>query len=235
MQRQTIIIIGGALLLVISFVLFVLLRGIGTSYEEGLTILPTIAPPAQTREAKKIRRVLIQRDDSEGCMEVTNEGVVRTFDTCGEELTTVSRPTDPKFILRLLQVLSQIDTTKYRVRPSGPSLRLVIETDNGTEIVYVPVTEEQGSISDIIESIEEDIPEPTATPVATPLPSPTLPGTTSIPTPSPSPTLIPGITPTPTSSVSIPPFTCDFDYGQGPRRPYNVSSILCTTEPSPVP
>jgi hypothetical protein len=204
-------------------------------------IAPTIQPPSATREKKNIRRLTVE--DEHGCMEVTPDGVVRTFATCGGELVDANRIADPKFLLKLLDAVSVMDTTPYRVRPkTGVVITLHIQTDTENITVYLPASSpspsyDPGTIEGLIHLVQGDLPQPTQTPVpGGPSVTPTA---TTIPisgTPSPTPTLAPWITPTVTPEASnLTPFTCGFSEDESGKKPLNVSNYICSTQPSPAP
>lgn len=223
---------------IVVVVLFIVLsaRQFGSSYTDSLsTILPILPDAPKTRERRVIRRVTVKHDDG-GCLEITPDGVVRSFDTCGGELTDVNRLADPKHILELVDMMSSIDISKFQ-RPGPNTLTLVIETDKGSVTIYVPITHgstggyEDHTISDTIDLITGDIPQPTSTPmVSLDSPTPTLLGVQPILTSTPTPTLPFWITPTPTTA-SIQPFTCDFSETSPGKKPYYVSGVLCTSLP----
>lgn len=186
--------------------------------------------------SKKVRRITVM-DETGGCIEVTPDGAVRVYKVCGDELDTAYRPQDPKYILELFTKVKALNTKKYMTKPvTGEYITLVIETDQGTETIYLPGTDQSGgSPDDIIHTIDnivDDIPPPTPTPTL-------LPSATPSHSPSVSPTASPTNaltgTPTPTGLPQGPegdPFTCVFD-DNGTGKPYRVSNVVCSTEPIP--
>lgn len=185
-------------------------------------------------DRRRIRKVTVYKDDG-SCLEIGSDAVVRTYKVCGENLTDIHRLADPKRVIDLMEYVSRLDTSKLKTKPTGAYIQLSIETDQGTETVYVSVTEGQESISEVIELIEGDLPQSTPTPGPTVIPTPTLPGTTPVATHTPTPTIGLFITPTPTIPGEIRTFTCGFSDDQGVKVPYYVSQIICSTEPSPAP
>lgn len=234
-NKPFLIIIGFFALLTVLIVTFIVLRSIGGSYGEGIDSLLTQTPQEQsaTREKRLIRRIIV--DEEEQCLEITPDGVVRTYASCGGELIDTNRLFDPKRIIELFEYTSRINAGQYITKPPGASVRIIIETENGTEIVYIPISPGADSISQVIDLIKGDLPQPTPTTGPTAIPTPTLPGTTIIPTATPAPTLPPGVTPTNTLTVTPKPFVCDYRETAGSTRPYYVSNFICTSQPSPAP
>jgi hypothetical protein len=227
-----------ALLLVLTFV--VIIR-IGKSYEWGLLGFTKEQPPDEISLVKKkqLKKITIRRGDEAGCMEVTPDGAVRIYSTCGTDLERAHRPTDPKNVLKLFKLVSERDiATVGDTTAPGTLYVLTIESDEGIETVYIVVLEDTPqSIQDIIEIIEEieaDVPFPSVTPLGS-TPAPTSPAS-STGTPVPSVTLIPtaGPTPTPTGPAVDLGFLCDFFETTGPK-PYNISNFVCSTGPTPYP
>lgn len=244
MKTRPIYFIAALLLIASFFLIYFIFRNFGMKYDQGLaSIIPKSQDPVAPRKARTVRKVTVLQEDS-GCMEVTPDGIVRTYDRCGGELVDANRLSDPKNVLRLIQVASQIDFSNYRQKLDGPYITLIIETDSGTETVYIPIGGGNGNggsggddIIQIIDQIKGDLPQPTATPIFSPdTPTPTLGGVSNTPTPTPliSPTFGPSPTPTPTGNPDN-PFTCGFTQSSNGPRPYNVSNYICSTQPSPAP
>lgn len=188
------------------------------------------------KEKKRLRRITVQDEETGECLEITNDGVVRRYETCDGQLKDVTRLFDPKRIIFLFEYASRIDPNKFKEKPTVPYVKLILHTEDGSQIVYVPVTDEPESISELIDLIEGDLPQPTPTIVLpTSNPTPTVPGTTIVPTVTPSPTLFPGLTPTPVPTGVQQKFSCDYSDQPTDTRPYNVSNYICSTEPSPAP
>jgi len=232
-KGRSVWIVGGVFITVI-FILALVIFAIGRVYKGGLSrVSDTLPPPDyETIKKKKVRKITIRRNGELGCMEVTPDGIVRIYKECGGELDTANRPVNPKQILKLFQLVAR---QKFdRSKPEGEVYELIIETDEGTEIVYISVDDGSEDIQEIIETIEdieEDLPDITPTPLATtPSPSATLPsGSTPWPTSSPG-----GSSPSPSpgNGSADTPFTCDF-VEQGENKPFNVSNIICSEEPQP--
>ncbi len=226
------------LLLASFFVIFFVFKSFGGKYDQGLaSLLQKTQDPPATRKVRSVRKITVIHEGENGCIEVTPDGVVRTYNNCGGELTDANRLADPKNVLRLIQSMSQIDLAQYRKKVSGPVLTLIIETDTGTETIYIPTGGGGNDIVETITKIEGDLPQPTSTPgpyIETP--TPTLGGVSSSPTPTPlvSPTLGPSPTPTPTGNPDN-PFRCGYTQNGSTQKPFNVSNYICSTEPSPAP
>jgi hypothetical protein len=239
--------IAGIVLFLVLCILGVVLFNIGGIYKNRLALFSqeqSTAPVTHIEKAK-IRKISLQKNGDNGCMEVTPEGVVRLYAACGKELSDARRITDTKYILRLYKQVSEMDSTTFT--PIAPvacdGYVLTLDTDQGIKTACVSGSTQgsggttggnggSGGGGDIIETITlitEDIP-PTLTPTRSPLdPTPTPDGTQ---TPSPTPVAYPswGSTPTPTPAT-VQPFTCDFTDSQGKKKPYTVSNIICSTEP----
>lgn len=235
MKPKLLISIGSLSLLVIIVILAVVVRQIA--------MRPSLSLTGQDRsdqvlisknERKQLRKITIE-DDS-GCLEVTPDGVVRMYADCDGTLTSISRPIDPKRIIQLYEYTSRVNTADYRQPPTqGEYIRMIIETSGGSQVVFIPVVSGPESISDTIDLIKGDIPKPSPTPLATLMPTPTLPGQTPLPTQTATPTQPAIITPTVAISTTPRPFTCGFADDPTDKRPYNVTNVICSTQPSPAP
>jgi hypothetical protein len=235
-QKSLAIIIGLFAVAVVFLLAVILLKSIGSRYSSGLSaLLPnTVDAPPELQDKRRLRKITIEQED--GCIEVSSEGVVRQYTECGGTLVDTNRLFDPKRIIELFEYTSRLDPEKYKTPPlSVPYIRLVVESDTGTQVLYVPVGSGPDSISDTVKLIIGDLPQPTQTPAATLIPTPTLPGTTPLPTLQPSPTIPFGLTPTPTfvPQNTPRPFTCGYTVDGSDKRPYNVTNVICSTQPTP--
>lgn len=227
--------LASLLLLVFFFiVLYVVLHYVGQQYNNGSTNTNNSVDQTPLKAIRVVKKITV-KDEGEGCIEITPDGVVRTYSECNGDVTDVNRLANPKNILHLIQITSQIDFANYKVRPLGASLTLLIETDNGTETIYIPKGNGGGDISHTIDQINGDLPQPTSTlgpgePTLTPAVG--SPRPTSL-TPTVQPTFGPSPTPGP-SGTEPKSFTCGFA-GDESKKPYNVSNYICSTEPSPAP
>jgi len=239
MKSQRILLILGGLGFCLVFVFIVVFsQQFGSMYKKGLeSILPPPPEAPQTREKKHIRKITVI-DRNGGCMEMTSDGVVRSYATCGGDLTDANRLADPKNLLKLFEYASQVDPSKYQQK-GDHVITLVIETDTGTETLYIPVSGPGGTpdpIAQVIDLITRDLPQATPTPNGPSItPTPTLIGAQVVPTDTPMPTLLPWITPSPTLMPVDQGFLCSFGQANANKRPYNVSNYICATEPSPHP
>lgn len=232
--------IAAIVLAIVVGIVIVTVFGIGRLYQNRLSFVDDELPREELvlLEKPDIRRITIRQPVKNECIEVTPDGVVRVYQTCGGELDSANRPTDPRNILKLFRQLSEQDWSKFMSKGNGDVYELTIETDTGTQVLYIPVGQDNPAstvIIDTIHDIEEDIP------VASPPLPPTSPGAPQ-PTPSVSPrvSVFPGSSPLPSSTPGTSTggnqgFACDFnDGGTGPK-PYRVSNVVCTTDPSPLP
>jgi len=245
-KMRGIIVLAIGVFILIFLLIFFVLRRFGTQYNQGLTSLTqTNNQNVGVRKSRLVRKVTIFQDENTAsCLEVTPDGVVRSFETCGGEPTDINRLSNPKNIFELIRVASQIDVSLYMEKPTVPFVTLVIESDEGSVTVYIPTGGSGGSggggdggVGDIIDNIIGDLPQPTATPGPfVPTPTPTMGGVSFTPTPSPLISSTPGPSPTPSPTPEVDnPFLCGFSEGSTGVKPLNVSNYICSTEPSPPP
>lgn len=233
LKGNVLLIVGGLFILVVAVSVLIVL-GVGRIYRERITSLEqTRSQELKLTKRAAIRKITIKKKDETGCMEVTPDGAVRVYESCGGKLVSATRLSDPRNILKLFQIVSEADVSMYR--DSGAAVfELVIETDSGTQTIFVTSGGGEQVIS-TISQIQGDIPQPSPTvllpqssqiTVQSPYPSPSVSSAVSSPPPNSS--------PPPTVGGSI-PFTCDFYESGGQGKPYRVSNVVCSTEPSPVP
>lgn len=233
-KKIYITLLGVFTIFIVGIVLFVIARQRGLSTIQTIELQQTES--ISLNEKKRLRRITVQDEETGECLDITNDGVVRRYETCDGQLKDVTRLFDPKRIIFLFEYTSRIDPNKYKEKPQVPYVKLILHTDEGSQIVYVPVTDEPESISELIDLIEGDLPQPTPTIILPTInPTPTVPGTTIVPSMTPSPTLFPGLTPTPVPTGAQQPFSCGYSDQPTDTRPYNVSNYICSTEPSPAP
>lgn len=223
------------ILAAVILIVVVILIGVGRAYKGGLASLLQTQQESAPVKKKQVNRITFKKGGENTCIEVTPDGVVRVYKECGESLSEARRLDDTHNIQLLFQALSVQDESLYTTPCIGECYEVTIETDEGTQTLYIPVGGggTGGSIGDLIEEIENQATaSPTPSPGA-PLPSPT-PGTSPQP-----PTPPPGTSPVPSATAgtggeSTGTFVCDFSE-TGNKKPYRVSGVVCTTEPSPVP
>lgn len=231
------ILLSGGVLLLVLLITVVVVFGIGKAYKGGLTNILNQPPPPESASIKKkeIKRITIKKNGEAGCLELTPDGVVRVYSVCGEELDQASRLTDPKNILKLFNLLSERELSKA-LKKGKVVYQLVVETDSGSEIYYVTSEGDNGEdeIIKTVEQIQGDIPHNSPSPHTNPATPP--PGSSSYPTTTPfaSGVVIPSASPGTGGQLTF-PFVCDFSDSGGTHKPYRVSGVVCTTEPSPVP
>lgn len=254
-KRKTLFLTAGIFIIILTLLVVVLIR-IGGAYRSGLNTFSLdeqISDVTHT-ERQKINKITIKNLTNSGCMEVTPDGIIRVFSICEKELSEARRVTDTKYILQLYKRMTEIDLSTFQdattVVCDGYSI--IVETDIEKKAVCLKNTSGNtnpsggntggsdgqggGSADEIITIIDKVIdnipstPTPTLDPVvltATPVPGNSI---------TPTPIVIPswGSTPTPTIAAAR-PFICDFTDAQGNKRPYTISNIICSTEPSPGP
>lgn len=238
-NRSALLVVASLAFGIIVIFLYVGLQRVGKTYQQGLSnVTTTINQPSAGKDVRKVRRILVQQDDG-SCLEMTPDGIVRTLDSCAGQAKDVNRLADPKHLLTLFQYASQIDVEKFSSKPTeGTYTTLIIQTDKGTFTVYVPTTPGSGpgdgTIEGVIDLITGDLPQPTHTPIpGQPTATPTPFGAT--PPPSATPTLIVFGSPTPTPSYPPPfPFLCDFSDSTTKKKPYYVSGVICSSQPTPI-
>jgi len=259
-KGKSLIVIGGVLFVVIISVAFILVR-IGGAYKSGLnkfSMDEEISDVTHT-ERQKIRKIIIKNTTDTGCMEVMPDGIIRVFTVCQKELSDARRMTDTKFILRLYKKMGETDLTKLpdASRSVCGGYLMTLETDTETKTVCLANTSNDnnpsgGNISGsepgvnddwdtslideiitIIDQVIDNIP-PTPTLTSVPVAPTSMPGTSITITPTS--LVFPswGVTPTPVAVRQM-PFSCDFTDFQGKKRPYTISNIICSSEPSPGP
>ncbi|MEK7166691.1 MAG: hypothetical protein AAB874_07825, partial [Patescibacteria group bacterium] len=157
----------------------------------------------------------------------------------GTELEYANRPNDPIYFLNLFRVIREVDLDLYNLENNyvGDIYKITVETDEGTQTYYIAAND-NGSINEIIQtivSIQENLPgasfSPFASPDVVPTSSPIPDPSTSTPATSP----VPGATPGNGGEYNDSPFTCDFNESGSNIKPYRVSNVVCSNEPSPVP
>jgi hypothetical protein len=254
-KGKTLIVVGGIFLGVCIGIVFILIR-IGGAYRSGLDSFSAsnqISDVTHT-ERQKIRKITIKNLTNPGCMEVTPDGIIRIFTTCGEELSDARRVTDTKYILQLYKKMAETDLSTLPEASDTPcdGYSMILETDSEKRSVCLQTTSDGntssggntggggipggGTVDEIIKIIDQVIDNIPPTPTSTPDPiAPTAPSGASI-TVSPTDVVVPiwGSTPTPTIGSSR-PFVCDFLDAKGKKRPYTISNIICSTEPSQAP
>lgn len=223
-------------LAVIILVAALVLIGVGRAYKGGLASLLQTQKESAPVKRKQVNRITLKKGGENSCIEITPDGVVRIFKECGGNLSEARRLEDTRNLQLLFQALSLQDESLFTTC-DGLCYEVTIETDEGTQTLYIPVggggTGTGGSIGDLIEDIEEQVTaSPSPTPGA-PLPSPT-PGVTPLPSPTPGGSSSPLPSGGGTGGESEGSFYCDFSETD-PKKPYRVSGVVCTTEPSPVP
>lgn len=236
LEGNSFIFTAGILVAIVGVTALVIL-GLGRAYKGGLDRFTNTQTPEEIilTKTKKIKSISIRKQNQSGCIHVTPDGIVRVYETCDETLDEAHRLNDPRNILKLFKLVQEGKLSTYQ-QGDGEVYVITVETDEGTQQYYIVVNEGtpggSGEIIDTVEDIEEDIPNPSPSNGSSTSAS-TVPGSSTVLTPSPS--LPPGSSPLPSPSPSIPPFECDFSDSRTGPKPYNVSNIICSTEPSSPP
>ncbi len=226
------IIVAGTILAFIVLAASVVVIRFGRAYQWGIfgvNVEPSAAE-LTLREKKKLRKITIRKGSDAGCIEVTPDGAVRVYSTCGEELESAHRPLNPKNVLKLFKLLSERDLSKIPVTSEGTLYEITIVTDEGTQVFVIVVNDDSPDalqeVVDTITDIEEEVPEPTVTPEIISSTPTSPPAGTGSP--------VPSGTPTPTGPAVDVGFLCDFFESTGPK-PFNISNFVCSTGPTPFP
>jgi hypothetical protein len=240
----------GIVLVVVIIVIILIVIKIGGAYRNGISQIGDQPPIGNSTHIikKKINKIILKKsNDDKGCIEITNDGIVRTYDICGTQLASASRMTDTNNIIRLFKIAGETDYSTESMSEDAiakcSGYIMMIETEDGKRTICTKSgssgtgggTGGGNPIDDIVDTIKkiiEDIP-PTPTPVMptiTPIPTIVISGT-------PEPTLpfVPSdiMTPTPTP-VILKQFTCGYSIGaNGTKHPYDVSNTICTDQPIP--
>jgi len=255
-KLTTIIILFG----IITIVIFIywLLKIISLRYRQEIEYIESQPEINKIHhvEKEKVTKIRINKSNEAECVEMSPDGIVRIYKVCGEVLDNAVRQEDVRYISRLFKQVSETDF-QYLVNfeicsgymlyiYQGSSVKKVcLDMNNGFSTEIGGATNESYNrvivniINDIIQTIDliyDTIPSPTSqtTPVLslTPTnePSPTQTDPYSSPTP------IFDISPTPTPvGYERPPFSCDFVSQSGNKRPYMISEVVCSSEPTPMP
>lgn len=210
---------------------------LGKAYKQSLGIVPEVEISNQKIVTQKvIKKITIQDLGNAECLEITPDGAVRAYDTCGGQLTRAGRMTSLRDISTLIRLVSENNLSTLSHKQDGSGIEIIIESDQGIEYLYLP-TESQTSgdlvslILATITQIKGDVPPVIFT--ETPKVSPSIVIMTSTPTPTSLPSGVP--TPTPTiaqgGSTGTDSFTCDFTESNGKKKPVTISNIVCSTDP----
>jgi hypothetical protein len=226
--------IGFAITIII---LAILGLALGANYRKtisGLVEEPKINEITST-EAKKVKKIIFQKRNSSGCIEVTPEGIVRVYQVCQEELESANRLVDPKNLIKLFKLVTEKTYKSQSFSDNDEVYQVILETNTGKEIFYIVVggSDQGDELLDTLEDVIEDIPDPTPTSyISSPSPrnSPAVSGSTS-----PSGSSLFFSSPSPSPSGYVETFTCEFSESGGTAKPKNVSNVICTGDPSPAP
>jgi hypothetical protein len=247
---KSLVIVGGVFVIILVSLVYVLVR-IGGAYKSGLAQFSSdtqISDVTHT-ERQKIKKITIKNSLDSGCLEVMPDGIIRVFTVCEKELSDARRVTDTKYILQLYKKMTETDITTLTDSSNTPcdGYSMILETDVEKKSVCLSHSsggnadsgsggQDGGAVDEIITIIDHVIDDIPPTPTQTPNPgSPTaIPNASGTATPTI--VVVPswGSTPTPTIAAAR-PFICDFTDAQGKKRPYTISNIICSTEPSPGP
>lgn len=208
----------------------------GKAYKQRLGIVPEVEISTQKIVTQKvIKKITIQDLGNAECLEITPDGAVRAYDTCGGQLTRAGRMTNIRDISTLIRLVSENNLRTLSHKQDGSRIEIIIESDLGIEYLYLPVASQTSGdlvslILTTITQIKGDIPPVIFT--ETPIVSPSVVILTSTPTPT---SLPSGVqTPTPTvvqgGSGGADSFTCDFTESNGKKKPVTISNIVCSTD-----
>lgn len=224
---------------VVMLSIFVVLMRIGAVYRKRINVTPgTQFEEPKLHKTKIVKSITVKKNTGRDCMQITPDGVVRVFAQCDDNLTDANRLTNTNNILKLFRMITEYDADTSLPTGEGDNVyELIIETDEGTQHLYIVIDENTPTqlqeIVQTITKIEEDIP-PSSPQPSTITPSPSA-GSVS-PSLLPSGSVTPGAFPSPTpGGLPGQAFLCDFMEVGGKKKPINVSNIICSTDPSPLP
>lgn len=231
------VVIAAIAFVIIIVVITIVTINLGRAYKGGLAsfINQNTTNEVKLKEKKEVKRITIKKRGQKTCMQVTPDGIVRIFNTCGGDLTDATRLPDPKHILELFKIVTETDLSKLPTTGKGEVYTLTIETDHGTETVFVVLNSGSptgGQIGQIIQSVTGDLPQPAPSTTVF-IPTPTA-GGSIIPVASIFPGSSPGVQVTPSANPAQ-TFSCGFSDVPGKKKPMNVSNVICSTQPSPIP
>lgn len=239
-SKHTALLLAGVFFVFILAVVIGTIFGIGGVYKERIASFINPKEPEKMTIFKKktVKKITIKKGTDRGCMEITPDGAVRVYSVCGQTLSLASRIPNPNHILQLFKLVTEENLDLYTQKSTGAVYQLIIETDTGTQTVYLVLSESGEGVGQTIIStiqlITNDVPKPSSTPGPTPSPAPTVANESSTLAPTGS-LFIPTPTPTTGASGQVQTFTCGFSESGDKKKPYNISNIVCSTEPSPAP
>src|SRR3989344_8837826 len=109
LKRTTAIYIAAFLLILVIGSTVVVVMRLGVAYKGGLSSLTGQKLPEEVslKKKKNIKKITVQKEGSTDCMEVTPDGIVKIYTTCGQNLDSANRLTDTKNILKLFKLISE--------------------------------------------------------------------------------------------------------------------------------
>lgn len=237
MKKNTFVILVIFLLIITFAVIFFIF--FGQRYRERLSTYeaPRIQNTVNKEQTSQVLKMTFKRDGQKGCYEITPDGQVRIFNDCDKNPDDVFRSYNNKMINNLFDLIS---SGKLSTQKINGGIELVVYTTKGTFVYYLPSNNSGDNSSndivkeiiDIVEDIINEAPENTPSPTSHSFEN--SPNPTFIPTPgvsgyefSPTPSII-----QPESQGQTVPFECAFEDTSGDRKPYRVSNIVCSTEPT---
>jgi hypothetical protein len=233
LEDHWLFLVGAVLLFQAIILLFFVIRSglFSDNSKSGQAVSDFSTNPNIT--ANNIRRIrVLKGGDSGKCIDITNDGAVRIYETCDGELEEAFRSNDSRTVHRLFR---DILLTKMSTKYIPGATRIDVETDRGTYTYYLLPGDGQGDdtpgIEGLIDTIINDNPYSTPTPTVSVL-STVTPIISAYPTATilPSPTINAWI-PTPSPEL-IGEFTCDFSEITGGKIPYRVSNFVCSSAPT---
>jgi hypothetical protein len=135
--RRHLIVIAGIGLAIVMIVTALVLRQIGSAYGRGIHLSGASgkSEPAVIAKNARVRKIIVKKNNTGECVEVTPDGVVRIFATCDEGLTDTFRSTDTRAVQKLFTFVSEYGS---RQKAEG-STEVTVELEDGTIVtVYIP-------------------------------------------------------------------------------------------------
>ncbi len=239
-SKSSLLFVSGGLLVIVFLLIILTSSRFGKAYQKNIRTVSDEPEPKSLTIFRRdtIKKVTIRKSGDQGCMELTPDGAVRVYTVCGKRLKQAVRLSDSKYITKLFKLVTEEDLSFYQQKKDDSIYEVTLETDTGIKTLYLVLDVGSDSVAQVIIqtiiSISQDMPKPSPESGQTPFPT----ESENIQQGTLTPTAILDIgfpTPGPTGTVNAQSFTCGFTEGGNIKKPFNISNIICSTEPSPAP
>lgn len=231
--------IGVVLIFLLFGSIVYVLASLGKAYQSniGEYAPPTIKNQEVSGKTKKnVKKITLSRPGDTGCIELTPDGAVRIYSTCGATIIDAKRLVNISNLYRLFDKVTDLSASDNQTKGTGTVYEIRVETDTGTEVYYVTLensSSDTSGLTILVGQVLGDVPTPSPQlPAITPTTA-VSPTSTRTPTPGSSPTPV-SPTPTPLAPTGQ-PFSCDFSDSDSQGNPYRISNTVCTSGPTPGP